>query len=128
MRSTGWMTLPFRDRRPGRWVASAAFLYLHSQIESGTACPSTMTWASVPLLQREPTLWPLLGERLYSDEYDPADVEIARKRSIYVGMGMTEKQGGSDVRSNTTVATPVDSGGRGAAYRLRGHKWFFSAP
>ena len=127
-RGAGWVSLASRDTRPGRWVADAAGLYLHSQVESGTTCPSIMTWASIPLLEREATLWPALKDKLFSDEYDPGDLPIAQKRSIYVGMGMTEKQGGSDVRANTTAATPLDGGGRGRAYAIRGHKWFFSAP
>jgi len=127
-RGAGWVSLSARDSRAGRWAADAAGLYLHSQVESGTTCPSIMTWASIPLLEREPALWPALKDKLFSDEYDPGDLPIAQKRSIYVGMGMTEKQGGSDVRANTTAATPLDGGGRGSAYAIRGHKWFFSAP
>ena len=127
-RNAGWVSLSARDTRPGRWVASAAGLYLHSQVESGTTCPSIMTWASIPLLEREAGLWPALKDRLYSDDYDARDLPLGDKRSIYVGMGMTEKQGGSDVRANTTEATPLDGGGRGRGYAIRGHKWFLSAP
>ena len=127
-RGAGWVSLAARDTRPGRWVANAAGLYLHSQVESGTTCPSIMTWASIPLLERETVLWPALKGKLYSDDYDARDLPLDDKRSIYVGMGMTEKQGGSDVRANTTEATPLDGGGRGRAYAIRGHKWFFSAP
>jgi putative acyl-CoA dehydrogenase len=127
-RGAGWVSLASRDTRPGRWVADAAGLYLHSQVESGTTCPSIMTWASIPLLEREAALWPALKDKLYSDDYDARDLPLENKRSIYVGMGMTEKQGGSDVRANTTEATPLDGGGRGRAYAIRGHKWFFSAP
>ena len=101
---------------------------MHAQIEYGTLCPATMTQASIPLLQKEPALWEALREKLFSDRYDPSDVPIAKKSSIWLGMGMTEKQGGSDVRANTTVAVPVGKGGRGGEYKLRGHKWFFSAP
>ena len=127
-RGAGWVSLFARDSRPGRWAANAAGLYLHSQVESGTTCPSIMTWASIPLLEREAALWPALKDKLFSDDYDVRDLPLAQKRSIYVGMGMTEKQGGSDVRANTTAATPLDGGGRGRAYAIRGHKWFFSAP
>ena len=127
-RNAGWVSLSARDTRPGRWVASAAGLYLHSQVESGTTCPSIMTWASIPLLEREAGLWPALKDRLHSDDYDARDLPLEDKRSIYVGMGMTEKQGGSDVRANTTEATPLDGGGRGRGYAIRGHKWFLSAP
>ncbi len=128
LRNGGFVALPFNEKRAGRWAVMNAGFYLHSQVESGSACPSIMTLACIPLLQREPTLWPLLEDKLFSNDYDPRDVPIEQKRSIYVGMGMTEKQGGSDVRANTTTATPVAAGGRGAEYRIRGHKWFFSAP
>jgi len=127
-RGEGLVSLPFKDERAGRWAAWAAGFYLHSQVEQGTMCPATMTQASIPLLQKENALWQQLGAKLYSDAYDPRDVPAADKQSIWVGMGMTEKQGGSDVRANTTVATPVGAGGRGGEYLLRGHKWFFSAP
>jgi len=127
-RAEGLISLPFRDQRAGRWSAWAAGFYLHSQVEQGTMCPATMTQACIPLLQKEDTLWRKLGGKLLSDAYDPRDVPAADKESLWVGMGMTEKQGGSDVRANTTVATPVGSGGRGGEYLLRGHKWFFSAP
>ncbi|MGU7769532.1 acyl-CoA dehydrogenase family protein [Burkholderia sp. MR1-5-21] len=127
-REEGFVSLAFRDTRPGRWAATAAGFYLHGQIEAGTLCPATMTQAAIPVLQKEPALWDLLRDKLYSDVYDPRDVPIAQKRSVWFGMGMTEKQGGSDVRANTTLATPVGAGGRGGEYLLRGHKWFFSAP
>ena len=127
-REQGLVSLPFREQRLGRWPAWAAGFYMHAQIEYGTLCPATMTQASIPLLQKEPALWETLGDKLFSDEYDPSDRPISGKRSIWLGMGMTEKQGGSDVRANTTRATPVGGGGRGGEYSLRGHKWFFSAP
>jgi putative acyl-CoA dehydrogenase len=122
------VALPFRDQRPGRWSAWAAGFYLHGQVEAGTLCPATMTQASIPVLQKEPALWARLKDQLFSTDYDERDLPLAEKRSIWLGMGMTEKQGGSDVRANTTTATPIGAGGRGADYALRGHKWFFSAP
>jgi len=127
-REGGWVSRSFDTAQPGRWTAQLAAFYLHAQVESGSGCPATMTWAAIPLLQREPALWAQVGEKLLSTDYDPRDLPIAQKRSIYIGMGMTEKQGGSDVRANTTTAVPVGAGGRGATYRIRGHKWFFSAP
>lgn len=127
-RGAGLISSPFRDTTPGRWAAWAAGFYMHAQIEAGTLCPSVMTLGAIPLLQREPALWALVGDKLLSDEYDARDLPIAQKSAIYLGMGMTEKQGGSDVRSNQTTATPVGAGGRGGEYRLKGHKWFFSAP
>ncbi len=87
-----------------------------------------MTLGSIPLIQREPELWASMGEKLLSHAYDPRDVPISQKKSIWLGMGMTEKQGGSDVRANQTLAVPVAATGRGQAYLLTGHKWFFSAP
>ncbi|SDM05192.1 putative acyl-CoA dehydrogenase [Oryzisolibacter propanilivorax] len=127
-RRQGLVALPFEDARAGRWTAWAAGFYLHGQVEQGTLCPATMTQASIPLLRREPALWAQLGGRLLSRTYDPRDVPALQKTSVWIGMGMTEKQGGSDVRANTTVATPLAGGGRGGEYLLRGHKWFFSAP
>ncbi|MBS0508306.1 MAG: isovaleryl-CoA dehydrogenase [Proteobacteria bacterium] len=127
-RGQGLVSLPFREQHTGRWTAWAAGFYLHGQVEQGTLCPATMTQAAIPLLQREDALWTQLRDKLYSDAYDARDVPAADKASIWLGMGMTEKQGGSDVRANTTLATPVGAGGRGAEYLLRGHKWFFSAP
>ena len=127
-RGEGLISLPFKERKAGRWTAWAAGFYLHGQIEQGTLCPATMTQACIPLIQREDALWAALGTKLYSDAYDPRDLPVAQKDSIWIGMGMTEKQGGSDVRANTTVATAIGPEGRGQEYLLRGHKWFFSAP
>lgn len=87
-----------------------------------------MTLGCIPLLQREPALWTQLGDKLLSPLHEPQDQPVAAKQSAWIGMGMTEKQGGSDVRSNETVAMPTGLGGRGGEYLLRGHKWFFSAP
>jgi len=127
-RAEGLISMSFTEPRAGRWSAFAAGFYLHGQIEAGTLCPATMTQAAIPVLQKEPALYAALGDKLSATSYDARDLPLAEKASIWVGMGMTEKQGGSDVRSNTTTATPVGPGGRGAEYALRGHKWFFSAP
>ena len=127
-REQGLVSQPFSDERLGRWSAFAAGFYLHGQVEAGTLCPATMTLASIPVLMKEPALFAALQPKLWSNRYDARDVPVAQKESIWIGMGMTEKQGGSDVRSNTTAATPLGSGGRGAEYTLTGHKWFFSAP
>ena len=107
----------------GAQVARAALSYLHHQVEAGTSCPLTMTHAAVPVLRRESALgaW---ADKAAAPHYDPRDIPIAEKAGITLGMGMTEKQGGSDVRSNATVATPQADG----MYALVGHKWFFSAP
>ncbi|MFU8925605.1 acyl-CoA dehydrogenase family protein [Acinetobacter puyangensis] len=110
------------------WVDWASRFYLSGQVESGNLCPNAMTLGSIPLLQREPALWAELGDKLLSTEYDERDIPIHDKKSIWIGMGMTEKQGGSDVRANQTLAKPVNQAGRGQEYLLTGHKWFFSAP
>ncbi|MGH8807724.1 MAG: acyl-CoA dehydrogenase family protein, partial [Noviherbaspirillum sp.] len=94
----------------------------------GSLCPTTMTFASIPVLQNEPKLFAALQSKLFSCEHDARDLPLDQKKSILIGMGMTEKQGGSDVRTNTTTARPLSGEGRGAEYALTGHKWFFSAP
>src|SRR5690606_36481463 len=108
---------------PGAHVARAALAYLHYQAEPGTRCPLTMTHAAVPVLRQVPALreW---ADRVAACRYDPRDVAIAAKPGVTLGMGMTEKQGGSDVRANSTTATLAADG----AYALVGHKWFMSAP
>src|SRR6478735_3931027 len=127
-RRNGIANLPFFDDRPSAWSAYAASLYMHSQIESGSTCPTTMTKACIPLMRLNEPLYRATGPLLASLEHDARDVPLMEKRSITVGMGMTEKQGGSDLRSNTTRAVPAGEGPWGAEYRLTGHKWFFSAP
>jgi len=112
------------DARPGAHAARAAGYLMFGGLENGVQCPVTMTYAVVPALRRHPGLWAELGPRLLSREYDPTVGPIAGKRGITMGMGMTEKQGGSDVRSNTSTARRDAAG----AWRLTGHKWFFSAP
>jgi putative acyl-CoA dehydrogenase len=128
LRREGLHALPWMQPKPGAQVARAAGYFMQAQVEAGSLCPTTMTFASIPVLQQEPALYAALESKLMSTEHDPRDLPIERKRSIMVGMGMTEKQGGSDVRTNTTVARPLEGEGRGAAYALTGHKWFFSAP
>ena len=128
LRAEGLHALPFSDPRPGAMAARCAGYFLHAQLESGSLCPVTMTFASIPVLRREPALFATFADKLYSREHDSRDAPLAEKRSMMVGMGMTEKQGGSDVRANQTRAYALDAGGRGGAYRLVGHKWFFSAP
>ena len=120
---------PFLVQQPkAAWVDWAARFYMSGQVECGSLCPTAMTLGSIPLLQREPELWEKIGTLLLATEYDERDVPISQKKSIWLGMGMTEKQGGSDVRANETIAIPVTESGRGQAYLLTGHKWFFSAP
>jgi putative acyl-CoA dehydrogenase len=128
LRQQGLHAAPWMSPGTGAQVARAAGYYLQAQVESGSLCPTTMTFASIPVLQNEPALFALLKDKLYSRQHDPRDLPITEKISILIGMGMTEKQGGSDLRSVITTAVAVDAGGRGGEYLLTGHKWFFSAP
>ncbi len=109
---------------PGAHVARAALSFLHYQAEPGSSCPLTMTHAAVPVLQREPALREWAGKAA-APHYDARFVPMEHKQGLTLGMGMTEKQGGSDVRSNSTRATPLAAQGE---YTLVGHKWFFSGP
>jgi putative acyl-CoA dehydrogenase len=111
----------------GAQVGRAATFFLHGQIESGSLCPITMTSASIPVLRREAWFGDVSAQ-LLSRRYDSRDIAVSQKQGMMVGMGMTEKQGGSDLRSNTTQAFPLRQPGRGQPYRLVGHKWFFSSP
>ena len=122
-KSHGVAGLSWHEPQAGAHVARAALSYLHHQADAGTSCPLTMTHAAVPVLRREPALqrWADLAA---APHYDERDIAPFDKRGLTLGMGMTEKQGGSDVRANTTTATPRADG----AYALVGHKWFFSAP
>jgi putative acyl-CoA dehydrogenase len=120
--------LPWAEPRTGAHAARAAAFYLHGQIEAGSLCPTTMTYAAIPLLMQEEALFAPLRDKLFSRRYDGRDRPLADKTSATLGMGMTEKQGGSDLRGNTSVARPLDAGGRGGRYALVGHKWFMSAP
>jgi len=114
-----------RQPRPGSHVARGAGIYMMSQAEAGHMCPITMTHACVPALGGNEALLARLAPKLASRDYDAAFAPIEAKRAITVGMGMTEKQGGTDVRANTTRAVALGDGGR---YALTGHKWFMSAP
>jgi len=127
-RHNGLTNLPYTQPQPGVWTAYGASIYMHVQIEAGSACPTTMTKASIPVLQRNPALFDFLWPKLADTVYDARDIAIDAKRSITVGMGMTEKQGGSDLRSNQTFATLDGDGPWGRECRINGHKWFFSAP
>ena len=116
--------LPWREPRPGAHVAGSALHAMLSQVESGSCCPLTMTFACRPALAHAPALAAAWDAKLLSSDYDPRLVPLSQKRSVLVGMAMTEKQGGSDVRANTTRARPLADGD----YELVGHKWFCSAP
>lgn len=112
------------EARNGSFAARAARFILHAQVEAGSLCPITMTFAATPLLQHAlPAVFKDWLKPLMSDRYDPHFAPGGQKRGLLIGMGMTEKQGGSDVLSNTTRAERS-----GDVYRLVGHKWFFSVP
>ncbi len=110
--------------KTGAHVARAAVSYLHSQAEAGTGCPLTMTHSAMPALMHQPEVAKFWGPLIHSYEYDPRVLPAAQKTGCTLGMGMTEKQGGSDVRANTTRAYLQADG----SYEIVGHKWFFSAP
>ncbi|MGI8920677.1 MAG: acyl-CoA dehydrogenase family protein [Solirubrobacteraceae bacterium] len=124
----GLHSLPWREPQPGAHVARAALFSLLSSVEAGFGCPISMTYSIVPALRAQPELAAEWEPGLTSLHYDPGLRPPEDKRGLLSGMAMTEKQGGSDVRANTTVAEPVNGGGPGAEYRLTGHKWFCSAP
>lgn len=119
---------PWTDPKPGAHVARAAKFYLQAQVEAGHGCPITMTFAAVPSLLTTPQLAEQWVPKITAPIYDPRNVPDAAKLGLTIGMAMTEKQGGSDVRANTTRAYPVDASGPGEAYELVGHKFFVSAP
>ena len=119
---------PWTDPRPGAHVARAARYYMQAQVEAGHGCPITMTFAATPCLMREPALARDWLPKIHARIYDPRNVPVAEKPGLTIGMAMTEKQGGSDVRANTTRAIPLGRDGQGDAYELVGHKFFVSAP
>ncbi|MFD3502901.1 acyl-CoA dehydrogenase family protein [Streptomyces sp. NPDC058676] len=116
---------PWADDRPGAHVARTAGGLVWGHTDAGHGCPTSMTYAAIPALRRQPELAKVYEPLLTGREYDPELKVPTEKRGLLAGMGMTEKQGGSDVRTNTTAATPTAEPG---VYTLRGHKWFTSAP
>ncbi|MGO9983788.1 MAG: acyl-CoA dehydrogenase family protein [Rhodomicrobium sp.] len=121
--SIGWA-----EMRAGRHVAHAAMLAMFTQAEAGTMCPISMTYASIPALRHQPDIAAVWEPKIVGGVYDAPLRPIAAKRGLTIGMAMTEKQGGSDVRANTTRAFALGAGGPGGDYRLVGHKFFCSAP
>jgi putative acyl-CoA dehydrogenase len=122
----GLHAAPWADSRPGAHVARAAKFYLWTQAEAGHGCPISMTYASLPALRHAPDLAAEFEPLLTAPVYDPGLREPTGKPGLLAGMAMTEKQGGSDVRANTTRAEPAGEGP--GSYLLTGHKWFCSAP
>lgn len=116
-------SLPWTDTRPGRVAVRAARYLLIGQIEQGHCCPVTMTCASIPALRTEESLYREWAPKILSTKYDSRFLPIEQKTGAVIGMAMTEKQGGSDVRANTTKAERM-----GNEYFLTGHKWFCSDP
>jgi putative acyl-CoA dehydrogenase len=122
----GVHSLPWAEPQPGVHVARAALMAVLP--EAGVGCPISMTYAGVPALRRQPEIAAEWEPRLTSTTYDRRFIPSEDKAGAIVGMAMTEKQGGSDVRANQTTARPLNGGGSGAEYELTGHKWFCSAP
>ncbi len=120
--------LPWREPRPGAQVARSALHAMLSQVEAGSCCPLTMTFACRPALAHQPELLAAWEPGLLGTRYEPRLLPPAEKPAVTIGMAMTEKQGGSDVRANTTRARPLEGKGPGALHELTGHKWFCSAP
>ncbi|MGI9556360.1 MAG: acyl-CoA dehydrogenase family protein [Solirubrobacterales bacterium] len=124
----GVHALPWREPRAGAHVARAAMFISLTQAEAGIGCPLSMTYSVIPALRTQPELAAEWEERFLSVDYDAQARPAAEKAGALAGMAMTEKQGGSDVRANTTRARPVNGGGPGGEYEITGHKWFCSAP
>ncbi|MEV5967454.1 acyl-CoA dehydrogenase family protein [Kribbella sp. NPDC051952] len=121
----GLQAAPWTSDQPSPHLTRAAGFYVWSQVEPGHACPISMTYAAVPALRADERLAKEWIPQLASKEYDVRRLPAAEKTGVLAGMGMTEKQGGSDVRANLTTATPTGGDGE---YQLNGHKWFCSAP
>jgi putative acyl-CoA dehydrogenase len=121
-------SLPWTSEEPFAHTARAALYVTAMQAEAGFACPITMTFAVVPALRAQPELAAEWEPLVTATTYDPRLIAASEKGSAIAGMAMTEKQGGSDVRANTTVARALNGGGAAGEYELSGHKWFCSAP
>jgi putative acyl-CoA dehydrogenase len=130
LHSSVWAHLVTGSRLPppDANVARAGAFYMAAQMEAGHCCPITMTNAAVPVLRLQPEIGEEWIPKIVSRRYDPRFVPADDKLAVTFGMGMTEKQGGTDVRANTTRAEPIRAGGPGAEYTITGHKWFLSAP
>ncbi|MBI2435905.1 MAG: isovaleryl-CoA dehydrogenase [Candidatus Hydrogenedentes bacterium] len=124
----GVHALPWREAKRGAHVARAVKHFLLTQVEAGVGCPLTMTFAAAPALHAQPEIAAEWLPRITSLDYDPRFLPAQEKTGCIMGMAMTEKQGGSDVRANTTQAVAIGAEGPGEEYLLTGHKWFCSAP
>ena len=121
-------SLPWTSERPCAHAARAGLYMTAMQAEAGFCCPITMTFAVVPALRAQPELAAEWEPLVTATSYDPRLIPASEKGCAIAGMAMTEKQGGSDVRANTTTARALDGGGAGGEYEITGHKWFCSAP
>ena len=126
--AAGMHSLPWIETRPGSHAARAGMMLGMSGVEAGTGCPISMTYAAVPALRAQPELAERWEPFLTSLTYDPRLAPLEEKAGALCGMAMTEKQGGSDVRANTTRAVPVGRPKPGSLFEITGHKWFCSAP
>jgi putative acyl-CoA dehydrogenase len=121
--------LAWTEARRGSHVARAVLSYLWNQAENGVCCPMGMTFAAIPALRNDAGLYQQWAPHILKNAYDPRPIYAAEKNGVTVGMAMTEKQGGSDLRATMTTARPATSRrGSGAPYLVTGHKWFFSVP
>jgi len=124
----GLQSAHWTNPRPGAQVARAAKYYLQYQVEAAHCCPITMTSAAIPALHKEPQVYEDWASIIMARQYDSRNVSHELKKGVTIGMAMTEKQGGSDIRTNSTLANPMGNGGPGQSYELVGHKYFVSAP
>ena len=125
---SGLHSLPWLEPQQGAHVARAAMVYLHQQADSGSGCPLTMTFAAIPAIAHTPAVADVWLPKILAPHYDERNVPWFDKQGLTIGMAMTEKQGGSDVRTNTSTARALGASGSGQAYEITGHKWFCSAP
>lgn len=124
----GLHSMPWSETKSGAHVVRTVLHYMMSQVEVGHICPITMTFAVFPALQLQPEVAQQWLPQILSRDYDPRFINPQQKKGLICGMAMTEKQGGTDVRANSTVAKPIGKQGAGQEYLLTGHKWFCSAP
>jgi len=124
----GHCSLPWTSPQPGAHVVRGALAFLHTHADPGSGCPLTMTFASVPAISVQSDIAAKWLPKITATSYDGGNKPWFDKAGVTIGMAMTEKQGGSDVRANTTTAEPLTLPGPGKLYSLTGHKWFCSAP
>lgn len=124
----GHCSLPWVNKQAGSHVVRAALAFLHNHADPGSGCPLTMTFASIPAISMQPNVAAHWLPKILAKHYDGSNKPWFEKQGVTIGMAMTEKQGGSDVRANTTTAEPLNQAGGGLLYSLTGHKWFCSAP